>query len=68
MVPERPIRWGESTASLVLMLSFSLRDRAVLNELFDPLVSVLVEPAHVVALTRAQSRDEFIALLCDLME
>ena len=50
------------------MLSFSLHERAILNEIFDPLISVLIEPTHVTALAACHDRETFIDTLAGMME
>ncbi|QWT17655.1 hypothetical protein KPC83_00320 [Collinsella sp. zg1085] len=50
------------------MLAFSVQQRAVFNELFDPLVQVLIEPGNVGILARAHNWKAFIEALCELVE
>lgn len=68
LVPSAPLDWAGSSVSLVLMLSFSLHERAILNEIFDPLISVLIEPTHVTALAACHDRETFIDTLAGMME
>ena len=68
LVPTRPIDWNGTPVKLVLMLSFSLRERSVFNELFDPLVAILLDASNVDALTRATSYQEFIDRLSEMVE
>lgn len=68
LVPPAPLDWAGSSVSLVLMLSFSLHERAILNEIFDPLISVLIEPTHVTALAACRDRETFIDTLASMME
>ena len=68
LIPAEPIDWSGAAVSLVLMLSFSLRERSILNEVFDPLVSILIDPAHVDILTKANSYQEFISNLSTMIE
>lgn len=67
LVPEHPIAWGGSEVDLILMLSFSLRERSTFNELFDPLVSILIEPENVERLVRAKDFVSFVDLLSEMV-
>lgn len=67
LVPECPVAWGEAEVDVILMLSFSLRERSIFNEIFDPLVSILVEPENVERLMRARDYASFVDLLSDMV-
>ncbi len=68
LIPQHPVAWGTSHVSLVLMLSFSRKQRATFNELFDPLVTIIMEPENVQQLASARGCDEFVDLLSDMLE
>ncbi len=49
------------------MLSFSIRQRAVFNELFDPLVQILIDERNVVKLSQIRDYRSFIDALCSML-
>ena len=68
LIPKRPMDWGGTRVGLVLMLSFSLRERSVFNELFDPLVAILIDAGHVAALAKSHDYRQFIDRLSEMIE
>ena len=68
MTSKSPIAWGEGRVTLVVMLSFSKSDQEVFYEIFDPLVSILANREQADMLANTEDYEEFIALLCDMME
>ena len=67
LVPDEPVSWGEGTVSLVIMLAFSRGQRATFNEIFDPLVQILIDPLNVRELAEIHDYQAFIQRLGDLL-
>lgn len=67
LVPDEPVAWGDGTVSLVIMLAFSRGQRATFNELFDPLVSILIDPLNVRELAGIRDYQAFIDRLGDML-
>lgn len=67
LIPRVPLTWGSASVRLVLMLSFSIRQRAVFNELFDPLVQILIDERNVVKLSQIRDYRSFIDALCSML-
>ena len=59
LIPDKPLSWGKSKVELVLMLAFSRLERAMFNEVFDSLVSILQSSELVRRLAECTSFDEF---------
>ena len=68
LIPKHPIDWDGKPVNLVLMLSFSLRERSVFNELFDPLVAILIDANNVEALAKSRDYRQFIDRLSEMIE
>ena len=67
LVPEEPVAWDGGTVSLVIMLAFSRGQRATFNEIFDPLVSILIDPLNVRELAGIRDYQAFIDRLGDML-
>lgn len=67
LIPHAPLTWGTSSVHLVLMLSFSVRQRAMFNELFDPLVQILIDERNVMQLAEIRDQRVFVDTLCEML-
>ena len=67
LIPREPVSWGGRRVELVLMLSFSRRQRATFNEIIDPLISILLDPANVQSLRAAQNERAFLDPLITML-
>lgn len=68
MLSKHPIEWGGAPVELVAMLSFCRDDQETFYKVFEPLVSVFSNQTKVRRLLRATSYQEFMALLCELVD
>lgn len=68
LIPKHPVAWNGSQVSLVLLLAFSRGQRATFNELFDPLVSILMNPENVLSLRDATDCSDFVERLSNMLE
>lgn len=67
LIPEKQVHWGDAGVQLVLLLSFARNQRATFNELFDPLVSILVDPLNVQELAKTEDYRSFIECLVEML-
>lgn len=68
MLSQQPIEWGETSVELVAMLSFCRDDQETFYKVFEPLISVFSDRVKVRRLLEATDYQEFMGLLCSLVD
>ena len=68
LLSPKPIDWNGSAVNVVLMFTISEQERSVFFDIFDHLVSSLVEVSNIQHILTSRSRSEFIENLLDCLE
>lgn len=64
---DEPIDWGETQASLIILMCFNRDERYIFNEIFEPLTMILTEPANLKKALTITEYEKFISFLSDCL-
>lgn len=63
LINERPIPWGEQNVNVVLLFCIREEDRATFYDIFDNVISSLIEDAYIEEIMKCKSYMEFEGLM-----
>lgn len=64
---EKPIKWGNHNVHIIALIGISSDSRKLFSEVFDEIIDILSEPAHVSELIKCNDFNDFINKIKQLM-
>jgi lichenan operon transcriptional antiterminator len=67
LINEKPIPWGENMVNIVLLFTIEKETRNLFYDIFDNLVTLLLEAPHAAKIIECATFDDFINTIIDCL-